>query len=231
MSVFMIKVSLLIRGWTVGHPLIHLGYAFELSSRTIAIEALGLVACFYDSMHKYLDDPSYTKPSSWSSTSPLEILDKMATDSRFDGMFTIQGEENIDALLDDTEKEALMLEYWNSWTIEDPDTQFAQSQTAAAALLVGSHGKGEQYDFFLCHLLTSSHAIRILLPLVPAKWHLSLVRQWWLFVVSAYISQLRPKIETSRIEEVELRGRGWKFVDDRAVNGKWSLDEHFVKGE
>jgi hypothetical protein len=26
----------------LGHPLIHLGYAYELSSRTVAIEALGL---------------------------------------------------------------------------------------------------------------------------------------------------------------------------------------------
>jgi hypothetical protein len=215
----------------VGHPLIHLGYAYELSSRTVAIEALALVACFYDSSHKYLDDPSYTRPSSWTSTSPLEILDKMSKDSRFDNMFTTQGEENMDSIAEDEEKESLMLEYWNCWTIDDPDTQFEQSQRAATALLVASHDNGVKYDFFLVHLLTSSHAVRILLPLIPAKWHLSLVRQWWLFVVGAYISQLRPKIDVSRIEKVALKGRGWKFVDDTGLEGRWSQDAHFVKGE
>ena len=47
----------------LGHPLIHLGYAEEMSSRTIAIESLTLAACFYNDWHVYLDDPKYTKPA------------------------------------------------------------------------------------------------------------------------------------------------------------------------
>lgn len=215
----------------MAHPLIHLGYAYELSSRTIAIEALAMVSCFYNDQHKYLDDPSYTEPSSWISTSPIEILDKMSSDSRFDGMFTTQGEDNMDTMFDDKQKEALLLEYWNSWNIQDPKTQFAESQKAAAAILVGSHAQGQQYDFFLVHLLTSSHAIRIILPLVSAKFHIPLVRQWWLFVVSAYISQLRPKFDVKRIEDYDVKARSWAFVDDRAVNSKWAQDAHFVKGK
>ena len=65
----------------VGHPLIHLGYAYELNSRTIAIEALALGACFYSSLHKYIDDPKYTKPSHYQSTSLLEILRRVKDDS------------------------------------------------------------------------------------------------------------------------------------------------------
>lgn len=40
-----------------------MGYAFELSNQTIAIEALGLNAVCYRDLHKYLDDSSYTRPS------------------------------------------------------------------------------------------------------------------------------------------------------------------------
>ena len=40
----------------VAHPLIHLGYAYELQSKTVAIEALSLGACFYSSLHKYIDE-------------------------------------------------------------------------------------------------------------------------------------------------------------------------------
>lgn len=216
---------------SVAHGLIHMGYAFELSSRTLAIEALTLVTCFYDRMHIYLDDPSYTKPAPWTSTSPLEILEKLAKDSRLYSMFSSPGDHNMAPLLEDKKKEEIMLEYWNSLSVRDPKAQFEAGQAAATAILVGSHESGEQYDFFLCHLLTSSHAVRIMLPYIPAKYHIPLVRQWWLFVVVAYIMQLRPAIDTKKIEEVDVAGKTWKVVDDRAVNGRHATDAHYVKGE
>lgn len=211
--------------------MIHLGYAFELSSRTVAIEALALTAGFYNDMHKYLDDPSYTKPSPFTSESPLEILEKLRRDRRLDGAFTQPGEENLSVLVADKEKEAVMLEYWNSWVVTNPKEQFAAIQRAAAALVVGTHKEGEKYDFFLVHLLTSSHALRIVLPLVPAKYHIPLLRQWWLFVVSAYIMQLRPAVDVSKIENVKVHGEDWKTVNDRAVNGEYCTDAHYVKGK
>lgn len=76
-----------------------------------------------------------------------------------------------------------MLEHWNAWQVEDPRAQFEESQKAAVALLVGTPrpgGREGKYDFFIVHLLTSSHAVRILLPLIPAKFQVPLVRQWWL---------------------------------------------------
>lgn len=182
-------------------------------------------------MHKYLDDPSYTKPSPFTSESPLEILEKLRRDTRLDDAFTQPGEENLSVLVADKEKEAVMLEYWNSWVITNPKEQFAAIQRAAAALVVGTHKEGEKYDFFLVHLLTSSHALRIVLPLVPAKYHISLLRQWWLFAVSAYIMQLRPAVDVSKIENVEVDGEDWKTVDDRAVNGEYCTDAHYVKGK
>lgn len=213
----------------LGHPMIHLGYAFELQNRELAIEALSLAATNHNYMHKYIDDPSYTKASPFSSTSPLELLHKLAKDTRFDGLFKTQGEENLQPLFDNNE--ALVLEYWNAWEIKDPLKQFQGSQEAAVALLVstvpvGTHG----YDFFLLHLLTTSHAIRILLPFIQQKYHLNLVRQWWLLTVSVYISQLRPAIDEELIGRPNLGGKHWKYVDDKALNGPWAKDEHYVKG-
>ena len=213
---------------SVGHPLIHLGYGYELKSGTVAIEALALTTCFYNYMHKYLDDPNYTRPASYSTKSLLEALDKISVDERLDGVFEEQGFEDIEPLFD--KKEDVLLDHWNAWQIEQPEKQFEESQRAAVALLVGTHSNTAKFDFFLVHLLTSSHAVRILLPLIPAKFHISLIRQWWLFTITAYVQQLRPPIKLERIEDYDVRGQDWKFVDDKAVNSKWATDAHFVKG-
>ena len=210
----------------LGHPLIHLGYAYELSSRELGMEALAMGSTSYNFLHKYLDDPSYTKPSVYSTTSPLEILHKITDDTRFDGLFDSRGSSNIEPLFRDHEN--LVLEHWNAWTISDPNKQFADSQEAAVALLVRTVKPGTHaYDFFMVHLLTTSHAVRILLPLIPKKFHIGLVRAWWLLVIAIYVAQLRPKID----EDIEVKpAQGWKYVEDKAVNGAWSTDAHYVKG-
>ncbi|KAF2836371.1 hypothetical protein M501DRAFT_997136 [Patellaria atrata CBS 101060] len=211
----------------LGHPLIHLGYAYELRSQTIGIEALALGACFYNSLHKYLDDPSYTKPSSYSSKDLLEILQKIQDDLRFDKLFNEPTAGNIDELLE--KREAAVLDHWNAWDISDPKKQFEDSQKVAVSLLVGTQTEDSKYDFFLVHLLTTSHAVRILLPLLPPKFHIPLVRQWWFFTVLVYITQLRPTIKLDRIEKYDLKGRDWKFVEHKALSSKWAFDAHYVK--
>jgi len=208
--------------------LIHLGYAYELSSSTVAIEALAGACCFYNFLHKYLDDPAYSKPApeTLSSTSPLQLLDRIAKDSRFD-IFSHSGDGNLEPLFE--KREAAVLEYWNAWTLTFPKEQFEQSQKAAVALLVGTHERDSKFDFFLVHLLTSSHAVRILLPSMPADIQVPLVRQWWLLAISIYIAQLRPNINLDRIDTVDLKGRDWKYVDHAGLTGTKSLDAHFVK--
>jgi len=209
----------------LGHPLIHLGYAVELNSRELAIEALSLASTCYGTLHKYLDDPSYTRPSTYSSTSPLEILHKIHNDTRFDGLFKEPSPSNISTLF--SEHESLVLEYWNAWSITSPKDQFRQSQEAAIQLLVQTVEPGtHSYDFFIVHILTTSHAIRILLPFVPAKYQVSLIRQWWLITIAVYAAQLRPRIS----EDLEQKPtQGWKYVEDKAINGDQASDPHYVK--
>jgi len=197
------------------------------------MEALSMTTTSYNYMHKYLDDPSYTKtpsPDSFSSTSPLEILHKISKDTRFDSLFKTHSVNNIDVLFE--AQEELLLEYWNAWTIKDPVKQFQDSQEAAVALLVATVPVGTHaYDFFLVHTLTTSHAVRILLPFIPQTYHIALVRQWWLLTISVYISQLRPKINEELIGRPYLKGRHWKYVEDKALNGPWAKDAHYIKGK
>jgi hypothetical protein len=224
-----VGVLLGVDGDTVAHPLIHLGYAYELNSRTVAIEALALGACFYSPLHKYLDDPFYTRPGEFKSTSLLDILDRVRNDKRFDGLYDHRSGD-ISKVFE--EREEAFLEYWNAWELADPKTQFAESQQTAVAILMATpqpaHAK---FDFFFVHLLTSSHAVRILLPLIPAKFHISLVRQWWLFALAVYIAQTRPEVKMDTVMEYGLAGRSWKFVLDKALNSQFSMDAHFVKGK
>lgn len=212
----------------LAHPLIHVGYGYELGSRTVAIEGLAMASCFYSDLHKYIDDPNYTKPATYTAKTPLNVLHMIALDTRLDGFVEEMGNEDASPLM--LKHEAIVLDHWNAWKVTDPKKQFEESQKAAVALLVATHrhGKGK-YDFFLCHMLTSSHAVRILLPLIPAKFHIPLVRQWFLFVVIFYISQNRPPIKEKVIEEYDIGDRSWKHVVDKAVNSQWATDAHFVK--
>ncbi|KUI62759.1 Oxidoreductase AflY [Cytospora mali] len=217
----------------LGHPLIHLGYAYELDNKEIAMEALALAATQYNFMHKYLDEPQYSRPppkGGFSSASPLEVLEKIRTDTRLDGLLKKDGFDNVDILFD--KHEDLVLEYWNAWRVgEDPVKRFKESQEAATALLVATVAPGtHSYNFLMVHLLTTSHAVRILLPLIPAKFHIPLVRQWWLFTVSTYMAELRPKIDPDYIPWPEgAAQKTWAYVEDKAVNGRWATDAHFVK--
>ncbi|MCJ1405031.1 hypothetical protein MMC11_008257 [Xylographa trunciseda] len=213
----------------LGHPLIHLGYAYELSSRELAMEALGLATTSYNYLHKYLDVTSYTRNPSHSTSSPIEILERVAADERFDGLFEHHGGSNIETLF--MHHEELILEHWNSWRISHPTKQFEASQRAATALLAATQESGaNEYDFFFVHLLTTSHAVRILLPVIPAKFHISVLRQWWLLTLAVYIAQLRPRVDQKSILGYDLGGKDWSWIDKQAVEGKWSMDAHYVKG-
>lgn len=215
--------------FAVGHPLIQLGYAFEFNSKEIAMEALGLAAVSYNYLHKYSDDASYTKPSENPTTSIFEVLRRIGVDKRFDGIFKNKSGSNSTYLFEHHEN--LVLEHWNSWAIEDPVKQFEESQKAAAALLVATVADGaEDYDFFLVHILTTSHAVRIILPFIPKKFHVGVVRQWFLLTIAVYIGQLRPKIDWTPMEKASVGDKGWKYVVNKAVAGPWSTDAHYVKG-
>jgi hypothetical protein len=194
----------------------------------VAVEALALGACLYDPLHKYIDNPSYTKPSSCGATKLRDILEEVRQDKRFDGLYDHRSGD-ISKVFE--EQEEAFLQYWNAWDLSDPTSQFQESQATAVAILMGTSApKDTTFDFFFVHILTSSHAVRILLSLLPAKHHMNLVRQWWLFTLAVYIAQLRPRIDTGAVEEYELNGQTWKTVVHKALDSPNATDAHYVKG-
>ncbi|KAI2473049.1 hypothetical protein F4781DRAFT_381658 [Annulohypoxylon bovei var. microspora] len=210
----------------LGHPLIHLGYAYEVDNREVAMEALGMATTQYDFLHKYLDDPSYSKPSSIKSSSPLELFHKLAGDSRLDRTFKRSGPENIAPLFHNHED--IVMEYWNAWNLDDPVKDFQLSQEAAVAVVIATVPNGtHSYNFYMCHILTTSHAVRILLPFIPPEYRINLARQWWLFAIAVYIAVLRPKIDPDYIGDGGQTQ--WDYVEDKALNGSFATDAHFVK--
>ena len=194
------------------------------------MEALALTTASYNFLHRYIDDASYTKPSRYSSSALFEVLENVRNDRRLSGLFNHPGADNIDALFNSHEE--VVLEYWNAWKISNPKKQFEESQRAAVALLVGTQNSADNhsYDFFLVHLLTTSHAVRILIPLVPAKHQISLIRQWWLITLAVYIAQLRPCIEEHIISKYDPKGKEWGWVNEQAISSRWATDAHYVKG-
>lgn len=212
----------------LGHPLIHLGYAYELSSRDVAMEALGLATTNYNFLHQYLDDPKYTRPSTYSTSSPLEIFQRIRADKRLDGLFDRPGDADMQRLFE--KREEVLFEHFNAWQFSDPQKQFKDSQHAAAAVLVATYKAEEQpFDFFLMHILSTSHAVRILLPMIPAEFHMTLVKQWWLLSLAVYVCQLRPEIRLEYVTDCDLKGKDWGWVDKMAIEGKAAMDAHYVK--
>jgi hypothetical protein len=192
-----------------------------------------MACCFYSPLHKYIDDPKYTKPSPHSepggSADLFVILDKVGRDKRFDGLYYHRSGDITKVL---EQREEAFLEYWNAWEITAPTEQFHAAQKLGLGLLMSTSAPAEgKYDFFLVHVLTSSHAIRILLPLIPAKFHVSLLRQWWLFALAVYIAQMRPVVDMVDIRaDDDDKKRSWKHVLDKALNGPHANDAHYVKG-
>lgn len=214
----------------MGHPLIHLGYAYEMSSKELGIESLAMTAVQYNYLHKYLDQPKYTKPSQYTTDSLPKLLHKLRTDKRFDGMFEHSEFENFNRLFEHHEE--LILEYWNAWEVSDPAKQFEDCQEVATALLVATVPPGtHSYNFFFVHILTTSHALRVLLPLIPAEYQLMLVRGWLLYTLGLYIAFLRPKIDPDYVDPSLLKGRHWSYVEKAALTSAWSKDAHYVKGK
>ncbi|KAE8344110.1 hypothetical protein BDV24DRAFT_172043 [Aspergillus arachidicola] len=211
----------------LGHAFIHLAYAYEFSNPQIATEALSLGCTDRDPIHHYLDSP-YPDTSTYKTTFAKEILHRVHTDTRFSNLFSVPGFINIATTF--AHAEHALLEHWNAWDIVNPAEQFRDVVDLAGLLLIESRNGEGEYDFFLAHLLTVGHALRVLLPSFPWGYRVGVLRQFWLFVLYVYVAQLRPGVGDGRnVGGVELRGRDWGWVYERCLEGESWGDAHVVK--
>ena len=193
------------------------------------MEALGLAATCYNETYSSLATMHPSHESSYESKSVFDILTRVQEDKAFDGLFPTAGSDNLESLL--TSRNTAMMSHWSAWKIENPLEQFRESQQLAAALLVGT-SEGESsgyYDWFFAMALVTSHAVRVMLPIIPAQYQIHLVQQWWLNTIGIYISQLRPEIDMGRIREYDPEGKDWEWVSRQAVTGAYSTDPCFVQ--
>ncbi|CRG88277.1 hypothetical protein PISL3812_05306 [Talaromyces islandicus] len=217
----------------LGQPLVHLGYALKMSSRVMVMEALALAATSYNdnNINKYSDDPSYFKTEpSYKTSSILEIIEKVHADKIFtNNSLMIPGEHNLETIFRD--HEAALLDHCNAWAIStNPLMHFRESQAVAAALFVGTGESESKRDLNLLRPLVMSHAILVMLPSVPDKFHIRLVQQWWLTTLAIYIAQLRPEINQDSITSYNIQGKDWAWVAKQAIHGPHATNVRFVEG-
>lgn len=218
----------------LGHPLIHLGYAYELASREVGMEALGLAATCYDPKIAALLESNLGGGEAQATEDLFEVFKNVREDKRLDSHFTKLGDDNLSRLLGDSNLVTILVEHFKSWKIGDPKSAFEQSQRLATTLLISTSStepiNGHGYDFFLLHVLTTSHAIRIIIPFIPAEHHVTLLKEWALITISLYIAQLRPKLDVQQILDFDTKGKTWDDATKLALESEHKYDAHYVKG-
>lgn len=187
------------------------------------MEGLSLTCIQYSSLHKYLNNPSYTKPSSHPASSLQDIIALLSRDERLTN--SAAKYDSLESLF--SQHEDIIMEYWNAWQITDATKQFKELQQTAVALLVSTNGGS--FDCYMSQLLAASLAIRVLVPFTPAEYHVSLLRQWWLLAIAVCFIAGRSTPDSAAIVQA-TEGRSWKHVVDKALNGPFVADPHYVKG-
>ncbi|KAL1898413.1 hypothetical protein Cpir12675_001878 [Ceratocystis pirilliformis] len=211
----------------LGNPLVHLANSFQINSKELSMEAFALSSAEYDYTAEYMNSKFYAEPSSRSSGSINDLLEQVRQDDRFNQIFSEPSLDKIPQLFQ--EHEALMMEYWNAWILDDLTKQFRESQEVAVALLVSSvKRRSKSHSKALAQVLAASHAIRIILQFIPKKNHIKLVRSWWLMTLAVYVSNLRPKMDTNYADVGELKGRNWSYVENMALESPWFQDASYV---
>lgn len=219
----------------VGHPFIHLAYAWELQSPAVATEALSLGCTENMEGHSLLD--SYPADNStYKTTSFADVIKRVHDDTRFDNLFEHQGITNIETVM--RQRFQAVLEHWNAWEVTPPEAlQQLESICDTSVLLAIATGDREcKFDFYLVHTMTVAHALRVLWGLLPDDTRRACVlRQYALFVIMVYICQKKPAIHRDLIDAigaVQLAGDeedGWDALVERALRHKWYKDSHFFK--
>lgn len=219
------------------HPIIHLGYAYELGNADLATGALVYSAVHYDpATEAYLNIRSSSPDSNTppAASSPLEVLARVRADKRLAG-FPPEGpgREHFAPLFE--QHESVVLEHWRSWPSADDEEisaeKLCEALDACVSLLMGTTREGgdNSYDFILLHALTGCYALRVVLPVLPVQYHAALFNQWWLFTLMVYITQGRPEIDDTLFTEYPLEGKNWSTPVTLAIESPAGFDAHYVK--
>ncbi|CAF3724017.1 unnamed protein product [Rotaria sordida] len=213
----------------LAHPLIHIGYAFELDSQLVGIEALATTAVSYNYLHEIAD--KLKLPIS-PSKSALEIFKDIHLDNRL----PIYDKPDIDNLeLVVKNYTDLVLSHYNQWNMSKENIEKTIEELFDLAVYIygATHKPNDiEFDFFLLHLVTAMHAIRIIYPHINNQQIIEhILLQFFYFAIVIYICQLRPEINEHLINDYKIDNEknNWNYVIERILNTKLIDDAHAVK--
>lgn len=213
----------------VAHPLIHIGYAYELNNEIVGAEALTMAAVCYNYLHKTVDQ---LQPPNSPCKTALEIFHNIRSDIHLP-IYDKPGVGNLEKTVKTYHD--LVLSHYNQWKINTENIDKTIEELFDLSVYVyGATHKSEQieFDFFLLHLLTSMHAIRMIRPHIDdLQIFQHILFQYFYFAIILYITQLRPEINEKLIHDYSIDNstKNWNYVIDRSLNTALVDDAHLVK--
>lgn len=165
--------------------------------------------------------------STYKTTSLFEVVRNLQHDARLDGILVEPGFENCYVLLENGLE--ILTEHWSAWQVEDPLKALEHICDLAVLMAIGSGDTADGFDFFLIHLMTEAHALRVIWAEFPEKRRTTILKEYALFMLVIYTAQLRRSFDLAQNEAVDLRGRDWAWVTDTALKHQAALDSHFFK--
>ncbi|CAF0813520.1 unnamed protein product [Rotaria sp. Silwood1] len=213
----------------LAHPLIHIGYALELDSQIVGIEALTTTAVSYNYLHEVVDK---LKPPKSPSKSALEIFKDIHLDNRLP-IYDTPGVDTLEVVVKNYTD--LVLSHYDQWNMnkENIEKTIEELFDLAVYLYGATHKPNEiEFDFFLLHLVTAMHGIRIIHPHInnqQVSEHILLA--FFYFSIVIYICQLRPEINEQLINDYKIENakNNWNYVTECVLNTELMNDAHAVK--
>ena len=162
----------------------------------------------------------------------MDIFKAVRADPRLP-IFDKPGVANLEQTIQDCHDQ--ILSYYNQWQMNRDDlAKTIEELFDVTVYIYGATHKPDQivFDFFLLHLLTSMHAIRILHSHIDNRDTFEhLLFQFFYFAIVIYVCQLRPEINEQLVDDypIDTKEKNWPYVIDRSLNTKIVDDAHAVK--
>jgi cell cycle checkpoint protein len=206
------------------HPIIHIGYAIELNSRSVACEALTMSAVCSDWLHQ---TASKLKPPTNGTKKALQIIKAIRVDDRT-STFNKPLHPNSMVV-----HESLLISYYNEWQMPDDIDKAIEELFDMSVYLYGATHKPNQidFDFFFLHLITAMSGIGKVRSYLDENVVKKILCTFFYLSIAIYISRQQPEINEQLIDDykVEENKRNWKYVVDQTLHTRLATDAHLVK--
>lgn len=212
----------------MGHPLIHLGYAYEFDCKETASEGLSLLCTDFASEMSSLVDHPQPQLATYRTKSLAEVMERVRTDERFQRAgLTDPGITNMEAVF--VKCGNAVLEHLEAWEIGDPLESLQHICDLSTVLAITTSDARNEFDFYIIHFMTIAYALRVIWDVIPKDRQAPMLREYALFIIVMYVSQLSPQFDLKRIDSVDLKGRDWNWVKKTAAVHPAKFDVHFFK--